>query len=339
MRQATLFWKILLTLGLLGLVTACGTTELSDEELQGTVEAGVQGTVNARATVDTAVAETVAANTQNTEALAIAPTWTLEPTATATLEDTAAPPATNTPQPTAEPTLEIPTNTPVPTATPVPTNTPEPVQPAPTSPPAAPTTPPNPTFGGDILPNGSFEDGWYNQNGIPELQLPNGFGFEYDLGRTGFGDAEWDQYYRPETRVWPDYQIPPAERGLFLQDGQYTVKMFKGNGPISFRFYADVPLQPGTYLFRVRAYPDLVMGYDGSNKIFADDPLAGEIRFISPSGGTGWILPAFGRWNVFEHTFTIDSPQTVRVGIAVRSRYGLQNNGWVFDNWDLQKAE
>ncbi len=327
-------WKILTFSGLLMVLSACGSNGPSAEEVQATISAGVAGTASALSTVDTAVAATIAANTQ--AVAQVEPTWTVEPTA-ATTDTPIPPPATSTPLATA--TEELPTITPAPTETAVPADTPIPQNTQPPPPPVAPTTPPNPTYGADILPNGSFEDGWYNQNGISELQLPNGFGFEFDLGPTGFGNQDWDQYYRPETRVWPDYQIPPAEQGLFLQDGNYTIKIFKGNGPISFRFFADVALQPGTYLFRVRAYPDLVESYNGSQKVFSGDPTAGEIRFISPSGGTGWILPAFGQWNVLEHSFTLTDPQTVRIGVGVRSRYGLQNNGWVFDNWDLQKLE
>ena len=323
---------LLISTGLI-IFSACNSGP-SEEEMQATIVAGVEGTASALSTVDAAVAETVAANTQIIAE--VSPTWTTVPTDVAT-ETPLPPPATSTPLPTA--TQDLPTNTPVPTETPLPTETPVPENTAPPPPPAEPQPPANPTFGPDILPNGSFEDGWYNKNGAPELQLPNGYGFETDSGPTGFGNESWDVWYTPETRVWPDYQIPPHEQSLFLQDGQYTLKMFKGNGPISFRFFIDLPLDAGTYLFRVRAYPDMVMGYDGGNKIFADDPTAGEIRIIAPDGGTGWILPGFGRWNVYEHTFTLTEPQTVRLGVGARSRFGLANNGWVFDNWDLQKAE
>lgn len=329
------FSDIQIILGIIAILltlSACNSG-MSEEEMQATIVAGVEGTASALSTVDAAVAETVAANSAAQVLAEVSSTWTAVPTEAAT-ETPLPPPATSTPIPTA--TQELPTNTPVPTDTPVPTETAVPQN---TAPPPPPPQPAELTFGPDILPNGSFEDGWYNKNNAPELQLPNGYGFESDSGPTGFGTEEWDKWYTPETRVWPDYQIPPHEQSLFLQDGQYTLKMFKGNGPISFRFFIDLPLDAGTYLFRVRTYPDMVMGYDGGNKIFADDPTAGEIRIIAPDGGTGWIFPGFGRWNIFEHTFTLTEPQTVRLGVGARSRFGLANNGWVFDNWDLQKAE
>lgn len=333
---------LLLLLGLLFINTACREqapqadlpTPASVAELDETVAA--------------AVAATVAAAQAETAAAMPPPTWTaipqLTPTTSPTQEATLPPPPTSTVLPTDTPavteTAAIPTNTPQPTETAVPpTNTPAPAEPQPTNPPPAPTDPPPPVFSGNILPNASFEDGWYNLYGIPELQLPNNWGFEWDEGATGFGSEPWDVWVRPETRVLPDFQLPAGERGLFIQDGQYTIKMFKGNGAISFRMFQDINLPAGTYLFQVRAYPDLVMGYNNGQKIFADDPLAGEIRFIAPGGGSGWLPPAFGTWNTLEHLFTVDTAQTVRIGIAVRGRYALSNNGWFFDNWSLAAVQ
>ena len=176
--------------------------------------------------------------------------------------------------------------------------------------------------------------------GIPELQLPNGWAFEWDEGPTGFGSQPWDIWVRPETRVLPYYQLPEGERGLFILDGEYTIKIFKGNGAISFRFFQELHLEPGTYLFRARVYPDLVADYQNGQKVFASDPAAGEIRFIAPDGGTGWFpAPVFGAWNTLEHTFTITEPQTVYYGIGVRGRYALSNDGWFFDDWELLKLE
>ncbi len=297
-------------------------------------------------TVEAAVAATIQAQLnggKSSEALPPA-TWTPIPVVN---EDTPEPDSTEPAPPTitAVPTETpfIPTHTPQPTNTPVPpptdTPVPQPAQPQPTSPPPQPTIPPQPVYGGNILVNASFEDGWYHQNGIPELQLPNGWTFEYDEGPTGYGTESWDKWVRPETRVLPDYQLPENERSLFVREGQYTIKMFKGSGAISFRLYQDIALQPGTYTFQVNIYPDLVVGYSKGNKVLAGDPASGEIRFISPDGGTGWIFPAFGTWNVLEHTFSIADAQTVRIGVGIRGRYALNNNGWFLDNWSLKQIE
>lgn len=330
-------------------VAGCGSEPdgISEVAVQQTVDAAVVQTVVANQSIETAVASTVAAS----QAVAqVEPTPTLVEAAvvesTATSDATSPPPATNTSVPTVTAAVtDTPEPTPEPTETAVPpTNTPAPAQPtsppAPPAPPADPTVPPNPQLSGNVLRNGSFEDGWYNLNGIPELQLPNGWAFEWDTGATGFGSEEWDQWVRPETRVLPNIQLPESERALFIRDGVYTIKMFKGNGAISFRLMQDIELQPGTYVFKINIYPDLVQGYNNGNKVFAGDPAAGELRFIAPDGGTGWFVPnAFGTWNTFEHAFTVNEAGPVRIGLGVRGRYALNNNGWFLDEWSLQRVE
>lgn len=315
---------------------ACDNDEggLTAADVAASVEAAIAATNAA------APATAVAANTSQ-------PTWTAIPAVnvdTATPANTMPPPPTSSPVPTQQPptataTPTVPTSTPEPTATAVPpTSTPLPAAPVATAVPVQPTLPPNPVFGGNILVNGSFENGWYNQNGIAELQLPNNWIFEFDQGPTGFGSESWDTYVRPETRVLPAAQLPANEQSLFIRDGQYTVKMFKGFGAISFRVLQEITLEPGTYLFKIFAYPDLVDSYENGNKVFAPDPLSGEVRFITPDGGTGWLLPAFGTWNTLEHTFVITETQTVRIGAGFRGRFAISNNGWFFDAWTLQKA-
>lgn len=328
--------KLFLGTAVFLLLTACGSQDEAD--MQATIDAAVQGTA-------------VAAVTAQAQ---IAPTWTPLPVInedTPTPEATLPPPPTSTPVPTAtiEPTATVsptptetapPTETAVPpTETPAPTQVVQPTSPPP-PPPANPTLPPDPVFAGNKMVNYSFEGGWYNMWGVPELQIPNGWVFEWDEGPTGFGSQAWDVWVRPETRVLPNYQLPEGERGLFIREGDYTIKIFKGNGAISYRLYQDIPLDAGTYLMRVYVYPDLVSGYENGHKVFAGDPTAGEFRFITPDGGTGWLLlPGFGQWDVMEHTFTLAQPQTVRIGIGVRGRYALNNNGWFFDDWALQKLQ
>jgi hypothetical protein len=125
---------------------------------------------------------------------------------------------------------------------------------------------------------------------------------------------------------------------MFIWDGVHTVKVFKGLGAISFRLLSDIYLEPGTYRLTINVFPDLVEGYTSSGgKIWAPDPLSGEVSFIVGAPTGNWILPTFGQRNTLQHTFNITSAGTVRLGAAFRGRWAIQNNGWFTDGWSLQR--
>lgn len=279
----------------------------------------------------------VAAAAPSAEAvgLNVPPTWTaVAPEVhSATTVPTIAARATAAPSATFPPTrTPVSSSTPPATATAVPpTDTPTPL-------PSATSDPNNLVWGGNLLPNSSFEEGDYLMGGQAELQLPNGWSFEYDEGPTGFGVEVWDVYRRPEVRVLSAEFLPAYEHALFIWDGRYTVKAFKGNGAISFRLFRDVYLEPGQYKLEINLFPDLVMAWDGDRKIWADDPESGEVRFIAPAAD-GWLRPTFGRKNSFTYPFTISEAQTVRLGAAIRGNHAIANNGWFLDDWSLRRAE
>ncbi len=211
---------------------------------------------------------------------------------------------------------------------------PAPTQPTPTPQPAPPN-PPAPA-GNNLLTNGSFESGWYHQNGIPELQLPNGWQFAWDEGTNPFDSNSWSDFVRPETRVLSGNFLPPHEHDLFIWDGNQTVKIFKGFGAISFRLTQDVYLQPGTYQLTVNVFPDLVSGYDDGQKIWASSG-AGGVQLLVGNGGSAWHTPVAGQRNTLTYVFSVGQAQTVRVGAAMNGRYALVNDGWFLDDWKLQK--
>jgi hypothetical protein len=260
---------------------------------------------------------------------------TSEVASTITRAPTSTPRFTPTPFPTLLPTLTL-------TSSPTAVVTPDPVTTTPQPPPepenAAPPIPVNPILGENLLPNGSFEEGHYNMHGIPELQLPVGWQFEWDESRTGFGSESWAVYVRPETRVLSTEFLPTAEHSLFIFDGTHTIKAFKGNGAISFKLFRNVYLEAGTYVLEINVYPDMYMDYRDGMKIWADDPLTGQFRFIAP-GATGWIGTVYGRKNTLTHTFTVDTAGEVPIGAAMRGNHAIMNDGWFFDDWSLRKIE
>jgi hypothetical protein len=188
----------------------------------------------------------------------------------------------------------------------------------------------------NILPNPSFEDGWYNLDGIPELQVPNQWTFEWDEGDNPLDPDPWNVFVRPETRVLSRDFLPPEEHDLFIWDGDYTVKIFKGNGAISVRLATSVDLEPGRYRFEIKVFPDLVVGYtpDGQ-KIWAPDPLSGEARLYAGAGSTDWLLPTFGERNTLSYEFTLEQAGPLQLGVALRGRWAILNNGWFMDDWSL----
>ncbi|MEZ4594594.1 MAG: hypothetical protein R3D55_26135 [Chloroflexota bacterium] len=194
-----------------------------------------------------------------------------------------------------------------------------------------------PSLGPNLLPNGSFEQGWYHIDNIPELQIPNGWQFSYAEGNNALDPDPWNVWVRPETRVLSSAFLPPEEHDLFIWDGNQAVKVFKGFGAIQFELTTNIALQPGTYVLVINVFPDLVVGYQNGQKIWAPDPLSGEVKLIAGNGTTGWLLPQFGQKNHFQTTFTITSPQTVKVGAAMRGRWAIENNGWFLDDWGLYK--
>jgi hypothetical protein len=194
--------------------------------------------------------------------------------------------------------------------------------------------------GENLLANPSFEGDWYHPDGIPELQIPSGWAFSWQTGPTGYGNNPWDVWVRPEVRVLPSEQLPPHEHPLFIWDGNQTVKMFKGYGAISFELTSQLWLEPGTYVLEVSVFPDLVVGYDeNGNKIWAPDPLSGEVKLLAGNGSTGWLLPTFGEKNTFYYVFTVSQRQNVWVGAAVRGRFAILNNGWFIDDWWLWRRD
>ncbi len=306
-----------------------------------------------------------ASPTAETEAVAAAteeplPTWTPVPVIVEAepeeAEPTLPPPPTSTAVPTSTPVTPSPTPTETATASPTPTaeatatRTPAPqptappaanptsAAPAATAPPAEPTAPPQ--LGVNLLPNASFEEGHYNQDGVPELQLPVGWRIEWDTGPTGVGTADWDVFVRPEARVLSTAFLPPEEHAIYIYNGQHTVKIFKGGGAVSFRLLTDVTLEPGTYVIEAKMFADIVERWDRSvGKIWSADPSAAEFRFLVGDGASFWTGQRFGQVNVHNYTFTVDQPGTITVGIALRAKYAIANNGWFIDDLSLRRVE
>gem|GEM_PF-2391169 len=200
--------------------------------------------------------------------------------------------------------------------------------------------------GQNLLRNPGFEEGHYNQDGIVEITVPNGWRMHWSNGETNIfgGDAATA---RPETVVWNIADAPPNERSLFWKDGSYTVKIFKGYAPMWAAMSQDLSgLQVGRrYRLVAPVYVDIVAGYEGGQKVAPADPRQGRVRLgAGPVGApwradnidySGWwtaetINPFYLAYPTFIHEFTAASAD-MTVWIEVVSNFPHPNNGFFID--------
>ncbi|MFK7803729.1 MAG: hypothetical protein AB8G95_19000 [Anaerolineae bacterium] len=247
------------------------------------------------------------------------------------------PKPTNTPFPTPVPTK---TRTPFPTKTPFPTNTPPPTL-VPTQVPTSivPTTVASIPSGTNLLFNPSFEMGFTNPNGVIELQIPDLWNFEYDIGYNPLDPEDWNRWVRPEVRVLSKADIPSHEHNDFFVDSNQTVKIFKGYGSVSYRLTQNLKLDPGRYQFTIHVFPDMVDDYLTSGKVYADDYRAAEISFLVNGVQSDWRFVPIGQKNRYGHVFEVNSTQTVQIGLAARGRWAHENNGWFVDGFSLVQID
>ena len=200
-------------------------------------------------------------------------------------------------------------------------------------------------MGQNLLVNGSFDDGHYNKDGVPELAIPNGWGFWYMPKGAPLVSRQDSDWFPPETVVWNIKDAPENERDVFFLSGAYCLKVFKGWGPIWWRLAQAVfgLVSGARYRFSVPIHPDLVMAMSGAQKIYANDMLAGEHILSVKSGSsvfeTGWQdgerVP-FGKYTVLQLEF-VAAGGGAEVAVEVRGRWGLLNNGWFLDALSLER--
>lgn len=209
--------------------------------------------------------------------------------------------------------------------------------------------------GENLLKNPGFEEGHYNQDGIPEITVPNGWRMHWSNREANIFDG-YAQTARPETVVWNIEGAPEHEKSLFWKDGIYTVKIFKGWAPMWAAMSQDVTgLEPGRkYRLVVPIYVDIVADYEGGRKVPPEDGRQGRVRLgVSPVGATwrdesaisysGWwtgetIYPFYQAYPTFIHEFTATAPE-MTVWIEMASNYPHPNNGFFIDTVGLYALE
>ena len=158
---------------------------------------------------------------------------------------------------------------------------------------------------GNLFENGGFEAGYFNQDGIPQIAVPNGWRMHW-LDGVAFDGTDGLVAYRPETVVWYIEDAPESERSLFFRDGSYTLKLFKPWAPVFVALSQEVSgLEVGrNYRIVAPIYVDIVESYDGGKQPPGARPDAGFVRFSVGPAGSGWrtsgltYSPTWGAANV-----------------------------------------
>lgn len=204
--------------------------------------------------------------------------------------------------------------------------------------------------GPNLLQNPGFEEGHYNQDGIAEITVPNGWRMHWSNNESNIFNG-YAATARPETVVWNISGAPPNEKDLFWKDGTYTVKIFKGWAPLWAAMSQNVSgLEVGRrYRLVAPVYIDIVADYDDNGKVAPDDPRQGRVRLGASPVGTPWRDPGInysGWWTAesvnpfylayptFVHEFTATAPE-MTVWIEVASNYPHPNNGFFIDTVGL----
>lgn len=202
----------------------------------------------------------------------------------------------------------------------------------------------------NLLANGGFEQGWYDVSGTQ--QCPNSWELHWTEGEA-MGDAN-SRTVKPETRVLPRTQVPPAEHDLFFWDGDYTMKLFWAKAPIHVALSQDVGgLEVGReYRLVVPTFVD-TYEWEGE-KIAPDDPFAAQMRLGAGPVGANWrdeSAISFSNWanstntpgfylsrTTLQFRFVATAPE-MTVFVEYSSKWGMKNNGVFMDALRLEPLE
>lgn len=213
------------------------------------------------------------------------------------------------------------------------------------------TLPARAQTGPNLLENSGFEDGHYNQDGIAQIVVPNGWRMYWSNNELIFG-GEWVTT-RPETIVWNIKGSPPGEE-FYWKDGAYTMKVFNTWAPMWAALAQDVEgLQVGAkYRLSVPVYIDVFADYEGGQKIppppehramakvrLGAGPVGATWRDETAIGYSGWwtdeSIPEFYEaYPLFVYDFTATQPN-MTVYIEMASAYPFPHNGFFFDTPSL----
>jgi hypothetical protein len=189
----------------------------------------------------------------------------------------------------------------------------------------------------NLLANPSFELGWRQ---VGDCQLPHEWDFWFADADTlnPYDPAPWSQFVQPEARTLNRIYLPPEEQDVFILDGDYTFKVFKGSGAWYMRMEQVLFLEPALYEFKPRVFGDLVKAYNGKDKVWADDADGrdGLLRFTLNDHAYDWNPIVPGEWTQSTLEFAAEGDTTL--GVEIMCPFALKNSGIFADDWSLTKV-
>ena len=204
----------------------------------------------------------------------------------------------------------------------------------------------------NLLANPGFEGGYFLQDNIVEIAVPNGWRMSW-LDNTTFAGSN-GVAHRPETVVWNINDAPVWEQDVFWRDGTYNLKIFKGGAPVYAALSQDLNLQKGArYRFTVPIFVDIVNGYDDKgNKVAPGDPTWGGVRLGASAQGAGWPDASqinYSGWfnsgntpnfylNMLNYSFEFTAQANqMTVWAEVFGSQPIPNNGFFIDGLTLEQ--
>jgi hypothetical protein len=180
----------------------------------------------------------------------------------------------------------------------------------------------------NLFRNPSFEEGFYEYQGIENLRIPKSWSFWYapEDFPNPVAPPPYDIFQQPEAHVLHKSDIPSSEHHLFFWDGEYTWKVFKGSGSIYIRLTQQQNLPSGRYRITSNLYPDLVMRYENGQKVAADSVDAGFMRFYAggPIGNFSTMYPYLERKT---YTVEFDASGVMEIGAEWMLPFALVRTG------------
>lgn len=202
----------------------------------------------------------------------------------------------------------------------------------------------------NLFTNPGFEQGYYNQDNIAQIAVPNGWRMWW-LDNVAFEGTDGLPAYRPETVVWNIQDAPVDERPLFFRDGSYTLKVFKSWAPMYAAISQDVNgLEVGRkYRISAPIFVDIIEDYAGGKKV-PPGRADGFVRFGAGPVGSSWldgsqityspywssdnVQPFYQAQPIFVWDFTATA-ENMTIWIEMGSRYPYRNNGFFMDGVGL----